>query len=178
MTHYDYTTKLHAVWEKAVAAYRAGQRGADTFFRPEETAFLASIGATAQEVYDFAEDYVASGEPDYTTFAALADIRRRYFLEVQRGQRSGQIVASETLPPKSEAVDGIVWLPRLLPKAHAKLKGEMNPDLMYGCGGDRRFFREHDIHPAEFLRLVEANLDDDAAVIEWVKARSPAVASA
>jgi len=174
MNHYNYTVTLKKLWEGAVAKYEAGQRGADTFFDADETAFLASIGATAQEVYDFAEDFVNYGEPDYTTFAALADIRRRYFLEVQGGQPSGHIVESDTLPAKTDEVDGIVWLPRILPKAHAKLKGEMNPDLMYGCGGDRRFFREHDIHPAEFLRLVEANLDDDAAVIAWVKARSQA----
>ncbi len=45
---------------------------------------------------------------------------------------------------------------------------------MYGCGGDRRFFKQHDIHPAEFLRVVWANENNDAATIDWVEARSKA----
>ena len=39
---------------------------------------------------------------------------------------------------------------------------------MYSCGGDRNFFRTHDIHPAEFLTLVWRNGDNDAATIDWV----------
>jgi hypothetical protein len=43
---------------------------------------------------------------------------------------------------------------------------------MYCCGGDRTFFKAHDIHPAEFLTLVWRHLQDDAAVINWVVQRS------
>jgi hypothetical protein len=68
-------------------------------------------------------------------------------------------------------VDGIVWLPRILPKTRAKLRGELPASMMYGCGGDRRFFKENDILPAEFLALVWRAADDDGAIIAWVKAR-------
>ncbi len=73
------------------------------------------------------------------------------------------------LPPKDEQVDGIGWLPRILPKAEAKLRGEMPPDLMYGCGGDRKFFRTNSINPAELLRQVWQAKGDKQAVIDWVK---------
>lgn len=173
--HHDYTNTLKAVWEKAVRLYDEGVRGSETYFNDEESAFLASIGATAQEVYDFAEDFSRGGDPDFATFAILADMRRRYFLEVQNGIPSGEIVEMEQLPPKPAEVRGISWLPRILVKAKAKLRGEMNPDLMYGCGGDRSFFRTHDIHAADFLAKVRDNMENDEAVIDWVASHSPAV---
>lgn len=73
------------------------------------------------------------------------------------------------LPAKSAAVDGIPWLPRLIVKARLKLRGEMNPDLMYGCGGDRPFLRERGMTLPQFLQLVRDKGDDDRAIIEAVK---------
>jgi hypothetical protein len=43
---------------------------------------------------------------------------------------------------------------------------------MYGCGGDRKFLRTHDIHLAEFLQFVMLNFDDDEAIIDFVAGRS------
>ena len=176
MKNYDYQKQLHAVWEKAVKLYSGGQRDASTYFSPEETAFLDSIGASAQEIYDFAEDYAGAGEPDFTSVAMMHDVRRSYFLEVQKGQMSNRMIDMNTLPAKDAEVEGIRWLPRIIPKAKVKLRGELDPDLMYGCGGDRNFFKEHDIHPAEFLRLVWANEDNEQAVIAWVARRSKTAA--
>jgi hypothetical protein len=42
---------------------------------------------------------------------------------------------------------------------------------MYGCGGDRRFFKANNIHPAEFLRAVWAYEDEPEKLIDWVTAR-------
>jgi hypothetical protein len=58
-----------------------------------------------------------------------------------------------------------------MPKARAKLRGELPTSLMYGCGGDRRFFKQHDIHPAEFLQVVWHCGDNDKAIIDWVEKR-------
>jgi len=82
------------------------------------------------------------------------------------------VLDENRLPPKTDAVRGIEWLPRLLPKARAKLRGELPPSLMYCCGGDRRFFKAHDIYPAEFLSLVWRHGPDDAAIVDWVVRRS------
>jgi hypothetical protein len=78
------------------------------------------------------------------------------------------VLDEASLPAKTDAVRGIAWLPRLLPKARAKLRGELPPSLMYGCGGDRRFFREHNILPAEFLALTWRHESDPAAIVDWV----------
>jgi hypothetical protein len=174
MKHYDYAKRLHELWETAVRQYREGRRGSATFFSAAETKFLDSIGLTAQEVYDFAEDFVNSGEPDFATFAAIHDIRRAYFLEVQYGRRSSRQLDPATLPAKDAQARGLRWLPRLIPKARAKLRGELHPDIMYACGGDRAFLREHDIHPAELLRVAWQHEGDDEAVMNWVEQRSRA----
>lgn len=173
-SNYLYHRELRALWDSAVNTYRNGERDAAKLCNEQQQAFLDAIGATPQEVFDFAEDFVTGGEPDYDTFALLADRRRSYFLQVQQGRRSERVVANEELPPKDAEIRGIVWLPRIIRKAKAKLQGEMNPDLMYCCGGDRKFLREHNLHPAEFLALVERNFDNDDAVIDFIANRNPA----
>ena len=74
------------------------------------------------------------------------------------------------LPAKTAEVDGIAWLPRLIEKARIKLRGEMDPNLMYGCGGDRPFLRKYKMTLAEFLQLVWDKGDDDRGIVEAVKA--------
>lgn len=169
-----YQQELHRIWSRAEKLYRDGQRNPADWFHGEQAECVRQIGATPREIFDFAEDYVVSGEPDFLTFALLADIRRSYFLIHQQGQHSQHVVQDADLPPKTAEVEGIPWLPRIIVKAKAKLKGEMNPNLMYCCGGDRRFLKEHNLHPAEFLRLVADHLDNDQAVIDYVIAKSGA----
>ncbi len=171
MKHYDFARKFHAVFEQAVARYASGQRGADKFFSTEELAFLSAHGLPAQHLYDYAEDRNNYGDPDVGTALAIESVRRDYFLNVQGGRALTVVLDASTLPPKSTAVNGIAWLPRLLPKARAKLRGELPASLMFGCGGDRAFFQQHDIFPAEFLSAIWRYGDDDAAMIDWVARR-------
>ena len=75
----------------------------------------------------------------------------------------------DSLPAKKDEVDGIPWLPRLIEKARAKLRGEMPPELMYGCGGDRPFLRSMNVELAEFLRLVWICESDNRRIVDYVK---------
>ena len=168
MSELSWHERLRQIHTRAVEKYRAGVRGAEKLFTAEETEFLNSIGHTAQEFYDFCEDAINYGEPDFCTALLIATVRREYFLVVQKGKWEKPLPTA-TLPSKEAAVEGIVWLPRLIEKARRKLRGQMDKDLMYGCAGDRRFFREHDIHPADFLRVVWAAGDNDAKIIQFVK---------
>jgi hypothetical protein len=120
-------------------------------------------------VYDFAEDAVKSGEPSFADALLIAAVRRDYYLVVQHGQPSTRTIRMEDLPAKDTAVAGLGWLPRIIVKARAKLRGEMPAALMYGCGGDRRFLKSVNVHPADFLRRVWSAGDDDARVIAWVQ---------
>ena len=172
MKHYDFADRFRTLYDKALKLYAAGTRGADAFFSADELAFLAANGLTAQNLYDYAEDHLNGGEPGYERALAIEMVRRDYFLNVQDGKPSPRVLDEAAMPAKDAAIEGISWLPRLIPKTKAKLRGELPSSLMYSCGGDRRFFREHDIHPAEFLALVWRHENDDAAIVRWVARRS------
>ena len=120
-------------------------------FTPAQHELLASLGQTPQEIYDFADDHIRDdGDPDWETYLLISAARRDYFLAVQNGEPSGRTVSMDDLPAKDAKLDGIPWLPRVIKKAEAKLRGEMPADLMYNCGGDRNFFREHGISSGGF----------------------------
>ncbi len=173
MNHYEFPNQFRTIYDKAVGLYAGGQRGADTFFSAEEKAFLAANGLTPQHLYDYAEDHNGyGGEPGFNHALAIESVRRDYFLNVQGGRASTTVLDDTKLPGKTDAVRGIAWLPRLLPKARAKLRGELPPSLMFCCGGDRKFFKEHNILPAEFLSLVWRHENDGGAIVEWVSGRS------
>ncbi len=171
MKHYDFADRFRALYDKAVELYASGRTGADTYFTAAESAFLAANGLTAQNLYDYAEDQKGYGEPGYDRAFAIELVRRDYFLNVQGGKIPGQMIDGAALPAKTDAIKGIEWLPRLIPKTKAKLRGELPASLMYSCGGDRAFFTKHDIHPAEFLSLVWRNEHNDAAIVDWVVKR-------
>ncbi|HZP59722.1 MAG TPA: DUF5069 domain-containing protein [Opitutaceae bacterium] len=177
MKHYDFVQKFRQLYDKAVGLYAKGQRGSETFFTAEEKAWLAANGLTPQYFYDYAEDENNSGEPGYDNALAIEFIRRSYFLERQDGRPSTAMLEESELPGKTESVRGIEWLPRIIPKAKAKLRGELPVSLMFCCGGDRKFFKAHDIMPAEFLNLVWRYEKDDTAIVDWVVARSATAAS-
>lgn len=172
MSAFDWSKSFHEAYERAVAAYAAGKRDAEVVVGKADREFLATIGHTAQELYDFAEDAVNYGEPDYSTVLLITAARRDYFLHVQKGIPTGKVVPTSTLPPKDAEVEGIRWLPRLIEKARIKLRGEMDGDLMYGCGGDRSFFKTHGVHPADFLRMTWAVGDHKERLVEYIKAAS------
>jgi hypothetical protein len=174
MKHYSFATELHALYDKACRLYAAGQRGAETYFSPKEVDFFSTNGLRAQDVYDYAEDFTGAAEPGWDIALAIEMVRRDYFLNVQHGAASKVVLDIDRMPAKSDAIQGIEWLPRIIPKTKAKLRGELPSSLMYCCGGDRRFFKTLDIHPAEFLSLVWRHEHDDAAVVAWVVRRSRA----
>jgi hypothetical protein len=172
MNNYLWTESFRQTYDHAVAQYRVGNRVPTSFFNAEQLAFLAGIGCAAQELYDFAEDALKYGEPSFADALLIASARRDYFLVVQKGQTTGRLVRMADLPAKDAAVAGFAWLPRIIVKARAKLRGEMPAELMFGCGGDRAFLKSMHIHPADFLRHVWAAGDDDAKIIEFVQRRA------
>ena len=99
----------------------------------------------------------------------MAAIRRDYFLNVMGGKPTGKTVTMASLPAKTAEVDGIAWLPRLIVKARVKLRGEMPPELMYGCAGDRPFLRKMKLDLPGFLKLTWESGDNDRRIIDAVK---------
>ena len=102
MKHYDFTQKFRAIYDQAVGLYDKGLRGADSYFSPDQQAWLAANGLTAQYLYDYAEDQNAGGEPGYDQALGIELIRRDYFLNVQGGKASSRLLDEATLPGKDE----------------------------------------------------------------------------
>lgn len=168
MQNYIWTERFKQIYDAAVKRYEGGTRSAKTLFSKEEVEFLATIGCSAQELFDFVEDGCNGGEPSYEDTLLVTAVRRDYFLNVQHGKPSGKVIDSANLPAKSAPLGGIPWLPRIIEKAKAKLRGEMPPELMYGCGGDRPFLRGVNIHLADFLRFVWQVDGDQQKVLAYV----------
>jgi len=172
MNHYKFAETFRTIYDRAVDLYSRGQRSAHVYFTADEKAWLDANGLTPQHLYDYAEDQVTFSEPGYDIALSIELVRRDYFINVQDGRHSSIVLDESTLPSKTATVRGLEWLPRIIPKARAKLRGELPPGLMYCCGGDRRFFQTHDIHPAEFLTFLWRHDHDDELIVDWVSRRS------
>lgn len=161
-----------ALFELCCARYRGGDQDFTRYYSADDLAFLGSIGCKPREFFDFVEDLCGEGEPSASTALLIAAARRDYFMVVQKGVPSGKVIGRDDLPTFGDELGGMPYLPRILTKARAKLRGELDPDLMFCCGGDRKFLRDHgDIHPADFLRHVWAAGDNDDAVADWIRSK-------
>lgn len=166
---YRWHHELKQLFVLALDRYRSGERDPRRYFSVDQTDYLASIGQTPQELFDFAEDHEKYHEPDWETVLLISAARRDYLRTVQHGVVSKRVTSMEDLPAKDTELGGIKWLARAIAKAESKLRGEMPPELMYDCGGDRNFFREHGLHPADFLRNVWAANGDADKMVEYVR---------
>lgn len=170
MSDHDWRQEFRGVWDRAEKAWHAGRKTPGTMFSAADAAFLAGLGCTTQELFDFVDDCQRyNGDPDYETTLAVTALRRDYFLNVLGGKSTGRTATMASLPAKSAEVDGIAWLPRLIVKARLKLRGEMPADLMYGCAGDRPFLRRMNLTLPQFLELVRDCGNDDRRIVNAVK---------
>lgn len=170
MTSVEFATAFRAVYDRASSRYTLGGATAANLLNAADVAFLASQGITAQHVFDYVEDLANYGAPDFPTAHAIELVRRDYFLNEQKGHPSTVVLDPASLPAKTATVHGITWLPRLIPKARAKLRGELPASMMFCCGGDRDFFNKHAITAAEFLALVRSHENDSQPIIDLLAA--------
>jgi hypothetical protein len=119
-------------------------------------------------LYDYAEDFLRSQEPDWETVLLIAAARRDYFSHVQHGMLGTTKIQESDLPTREAEIEGISWLPRIIVKAQAYLEGSLCNEIMYCCGGDRKFLAERGIHPADFLRVVWSARDDKSRILAFV----------
>lgn len=161
------------LFHRCVENYKSGDNDFEGYYSEGDRSLLQEIGYKPRELFDFVEDFVDEGVPDPTTALLIASARRDYFQVMQQSEPSPVEITRNDLPSFSDELEGIPYLPRIIKKARAKLRGEMDPDLMFSCGGDRKFLREHgNIHPADFLRVVWSADDDDGRILKFVKQAS------
>lgn len=159
-----------ALFDRCVNRYRSGDKDFTQYYDEKDSSLLSRIGYRPREFFDFVEDFCDEGAPSPTTALLVAAVRRDYFEVVMEGKPGTKNVAADDLPTFGDELDGIAYLPRILAKARAKLRGELDPDMMYSCGGDRNFLNKNGyIHPADFLRQVWAADGDDQKVLKWIR---------
>ncbi len=166
--NYAWHQRFRELYDKGMVKYRNDHRNVDTFFTPREVGVLRSFGCKPMELFDYAED---SSDLDPETALLITAARRDYFVVVQNGVWTEKTMKVEDLPAKDAQLGGVPWLPRIIEKAKGRLRGELPNELMYCCGGDRKFFRAHDIHPADFLRFVWAAKANPEKVLDYVKGK-------
>jgi len=171
-----YTLKQFlTLFRRCVESYRGGNSDFDSYYRPEDLEFLSSIGYKPRELFDFVEDLVDEDHPSESTALLIAAARRDYLAVEQDGVLSDHEITAQDLPSFGHELGGFPYLPRIITKARAKLRGELDPDIMFGCGGDRAFLKKHgDIHLADFLRHVWAARENDQAIADLVHEHAPA----
>lgn len=168
MSNYSWPSTFRALFDRCVEKYRAGNTDFTTYYSEEDLTFLDSIGYKQREFFDFVEDFCDESVPSPEDAILIAAVRRDYLKVIQKGQKSSAIVPNDSLPAKDSELAGHRWLPRIITKARAKLAGELDPETMFSCGGDRAFLKSHDIHAADFLRAVWAAGDDDQKIVDYV----------
>jgi len=173
MPAYSWPSGFHQLFDRCCEQYRSGNHDFDSYYSEADLKFLARLGYKTRELFDFVEDHVDSrgGEPSAETALLIASVRRDYLQVVMQGASSDQVLLPADLPERDAELGGYPWLPRIIAKARGKLQGELDPDIMYGCGGDRGFLSGVDIHPADFLRAVWSAGDNDEKILEFVKSR-------
>jgi hypothetical protein len=76
-------------------------------------------------------------------------------------------------PPRwSDAIDGIIWLPRLAAKVRAYDAGTLGTYLLGQSPVDDEFLKAAQLRYGDFIALVRATADD-AAVLDGIGAASP-----
>ncbi len=166
-----WSESFRTLFDNKVAMYKNGIQNVGTMFSMEEENFLHSIGARPQEIFDFVEDWCDDGVPDPETVLAITTIRRDYFLQEQQGKFPEKPIRESEFPSRSATLAGLPWFPRIIEKARAKLKGELPSDLMYSCGGDRRFLNQVKVTPVEFLEKVRDAGDNVDDIVQFVTGR-------
>lgn len=167
-THWN--DRFLELFDHCTTLYRRGNRNFKTYYDGAAQNLLGEIGYAPREFFDFVEDHGEFGNPSSSTALLVAAVRRDYFQVVMDGKDGLRNVTSDDVPSRGEELGGIPYLPRILAKARAKLRGDLDPDIMFGCGGDRGFLaRVGGIHPADFLRRVWAVGEDDQKIVEWLR---------
>ena len=172
-SEYRWDTQFAQLFKACCEKYHNGDENFEGYYSSADLAFLQSIGYKTREFFDFVEDHVdGGGDPSLETALLIASVRKDHFQVIMEGQSSDHVVVPADLPAKDSELEGIQWLPRIIVKASAKLRGELDPDIMYGCGGDRAFLSGHGIHPSEFLRAVWAAKGSEEKILSFVRTRS------
>ena len=170
MNEYEWAEQFRQVWDRGVAAYKSGNGKPQTLFNRtrQRISWPLSAAPTRSSLIlwrIFAEAANQSMIQCYWSRLPAEII----FTPCSTVSHPGKSFHGSAPSQERGNSAGIAWLPRLIVKAQAKLRGEMPAELMYGCGGDRPFLHGINTHLADFLRLVWAVDGDQQKVLAFVR---------
>ena len=128
----NWKIRFREVFDAGVQRRKEGCNDPGVMFESPELAFLESIGCTAQEMFDFCDDYVRWDDVIYEHVEELQAVRLKHYQTTLNREPADRQMSMDEFPAKSDEAEGIAWLPRLITKARAKLAGSLPADLMYG----------------------------------------------
>jgi hypothetical protein len=169
----DWKTEFQALYNRTLTRMRAGERNLGRLFTEADRSFLASIGSKPIEMFDACDDYLGDGVPTPDETLRIHEIRCEHFLRVQRAKNPP---LKEDVRARNAELGGIVWLPRAIDKARAKLEGRLPDELFYPCGGDRQMLNQLGIGRVEFFEIIRDHATDEAVLAEVRKRMRQATA--
>ena len=131
MSNFTWEQEFRTLFDRCVGEYKGGNTDFNSYYNDDDRAFLESIGYKPREFFDFVEDYADEGLPTPETAVLVAAVRRDFLHSVQDGNLSDAEISNGDLPARDAELGGLLWLPRILAKARAKLRGELDPEMMF-----------------------------------------------
>ena len=125
------------LFDRCVKRYQSGDRDFTGYYHASDAALLAEIGYKPREFFDFVEDFCEEGTPSPSTALLVAAARRDYFQVVMKGKPGEKELTRDDIPTFGDELDGVAYLPRILAKAKAKLRGELDPPAAGRFTGSR-----------------------------------------
>ena len=122
------------------------------------------------DVYDFAEDYVQGGEPDFESFLTVSEAAETIFFLFRTDNPPVRFLirpACRRNPNRFAESSGChASFPRRWPNCAENFHRRLCTDAV-----ETGNFKENNIHLAEFLRVSWAYEDEPEKVIDWVEKR-------
>ena len=96
----DWKPRFRELYEAAQQRYRDGRATTTTIFEPDEVYFLATIGCSSRELFDFVEDSINWEDVEYDQVEGVTALRRDHFVNTLRGEPARTQIDPDKIPPK------------------------------------------------------------------------------
>ena len=97
----DWKARFRELYQAAQQRYRDGRTIPETIFEADEADFLASLGCTSQELFDFVEDSINWGDVEYDQVEGVTALRRDHFVNALDSQPADSVIDPATIPAKT-----------------------------------------------------------------------------
>ena len=98
----DWKARFRELYHSAQERYRAGRATTLTLFEPDEVYFLATIGCSTRELFDFVEDSINWDDVEYEQVEGVTELRRDHFVNVLGSESATTKIDPDKIPAKTD----------------------------------------------------------------------------